>query len=36
VADQAGVAQSGQRAEMPGDRVQPGRAQVHQVQVVAA
>ena len=31
VADQAGVAQLGQRAEVPGDRVQPGQAQVYQV-----
>jgi hypothetical protein len=36
VADQAGVVQFGQRAEVPGDRVQPGQAQVYQVQAVAA
>ena len=36
VADQADIAQLGQRAEVPGDRVQPGQAQVYQVQVIAA
>src|SRR4029453_2054655 len=36
VADQTGVAQFGQRAEVPGDRVPPGQAQVHQFQAVAA
>jgi hypothetical protein len=36
VADQADVAQLGQRTEVPGDRVQPGQAQVYQVQVIAA
>ena len=36
VADQADVAQLGQRTEVPGDRVQPGQAQVYQVKVIAA
>ena len=36
MADQPGVAQVGQRAEVLGDRVQPGQAQVHHVEMVAA